>query len=331
MTLEFSLTQEQEAIRDLAHEFAVNEIRPVAAHHDETEEFPYEVVKKAHKLGLTPAAFLPEEYGGQNLDFLTELDSGSDALSMKTRATRVSDGYVLNGTKQFCTNGGIADYHVIYANTDPSKGPAGIASFLVPKGTPGLKMGRKEQKLGVRASHTAQVILEDCHIPLDHRLGGEPDAENAGLGALGALMTLEATRPAVAAGALGIARAHMACRLDGDPGSSVRASGGIDGEMLCGRRGHGGHHRCDPGPRRLWVHQGIPRREVVPRREDLSDLGGDRGDSEACHLARSCRPASHHQIEGIEHVRSHGKGCCRHGRLARPGSPGRAHTRTAGR
>src|SRR5947207_3318887 len=160
MTLEFSLTQEQEAIRDLAHEFAVNEIRPVAAHFDETEEFPYEVVKKAHKLGLSPAAFLPEEYGGQGLDFLTELmlneelswgcagiavcvqsmalaiagirssgteeqkkrwlpeftnpdrlvlgglgltepDSGSDALSMKTRAKRVSDGYVLNGTKQF--------------------------------------------------------------------------------------------------------------------------------------------------------------------------------------------------------------------------------------
>src|SRR5439155_22253148 len=79
---------------------------------------------------------------------------------MKTRAKRVSDGYVLNGTKQFCTNGGIADYHVIYANTDPTKGPAGIASFLVPKGTNGLKMGRKEKKLGVRASHTAQVILE---------------------------------------------------------------------------------------------------------------------------------------------------------------------------
>jgi len=244
MTLEFSLTSEQEAIRDLAHEFAVNEIRPVASHFDETEEFPYEVVKKAHKLGLSPAAFLPEEYGGQGLDFLTELmlneelswgcagiavcihsmglaiagirssgteeqkkrwlpeftnpdklvigglgltepDSGSDALSMKTRAKRVGDGYVLNGTKQFCTNGGIADYHVIYAQTDPAKGPAGIASFLVPKGTAGLKMGRKEQKLGVRASHTAQVILEDCHIPLDHRLGGEPDDENAGPGALG--------------------------------------------------------------------------------------------------------------------------------------------------
>ena len=145
---------------------------------------------------------------------LTEPDSGSDALAMKTRATRVDDGYVLNGTKQFCTNGGIADYHVIYANTDPSKGPAGIASFLVPKGTPGMRMGRKEKKLGVRASHTAQVIFEDCHIPLDHRLGGEPDAENAGPGALGALMTLEATRPGVAAGALGIARAAYEFALD---------------------------------------------------------------------------------------------------------------------
>ena len=145
---------------------------------------------------------------------LTEPDSGSDALAMKTRATRVSDGYVLNGTKQFCTNGGIADYHVIYATTDPSKGPAAIASFLVPKDTPGLRMGRKEKKLGVRASHTAQVILEDCYVPLDHRLGGEPDAENAGPGALGALMTLEATRPGVAAGALGIARAAFEFALE---------------------------------------------------------------------------------------------------------------------
>ncbi len=249
MTLAFSLTSEQEQIRELAHQFAEKEIRPVAAHFDETEEFPYEVVKKAHRLGLSPAAFIPEQYGGQGLDYLTELivneelswgcagiavciqsmalamagirssgteeqkkrwlpeftnpdklvlgglgltepDSGSDALAMKTRAKRVSDGYVLSGTKQFCTNGGIADYHVIYANTDPSKGPAGIASFLVPKDTPGLRMGRKEKKLGVRASHTAQVILEDCHIPLDYRLGGEPDADNAGPGALGALMTL---------------------------------------------------------------------------------------------------------------------------------------------
>ncbi len=73
MPLDFALTAEQQAIRELAHEFAANEIRPIAARHDETEEFPYALVAKAQKLGLTPAAFLPEEYGGQGLDFLTEL------------------------------------------------------------------------------------------------------------------------------------------------------------------------------------------------------------------------------------------------------------------
>jgi alkylation response protein AidB-like acyl-CoA dehydrogenase len=277
MPLDFSLTEEQEQIRQLAHEFAEREIRPVAAHYDETEEFPREVVAKAQRLGLTPAAFIPEEYGGQGLDFITDLilteelhwgcagiavsiqspglaiagilamgseeqkrqwlpqfcdtdrvvlgglgltepDSGSDALAMKATARRATvegvPGYVLNGTKQFCTNGGIADYHVIFANTDPSAGPAGIAGFLVEKERTGLSMGRKEQKLGVRASHTAQVLLEDCFVPLDHRLGGEPGEEGSGPGALGALMTLESTRPGVAAGALGIARAAYEFALD---------------------------------------------------------------------------------------------------------------------
>jgi alkylation response protein AidB-like acyl-CoA dehydrogenase len=277
MPLDFRLTPEQESARELAHDFAEREIRPVATRYDESEEFPYEVVAKAHRLGLTPAAFIPEEYGGQGLDYLTDLvlteelhwgcagiavciqsmgltiagiramgseeqkrrwlpefcdperlvlgglgltepDSGSDALALKTTATRTVEqgqpGYVLNGTKQFCTNGGIADYHVIFATTDRSAGPAGIAAFLVEKGTRGLSMGRKEQKLGVRASHTAQVILEDCFVPLDHRLGGEPGEEGSGPGALGALATLEATRPGVAAGALGIARAAYEFALD---------------------------------------------------------------------------------------------------------------------
>src|SRR2546430_16426544 len=126
---------------------------------------------------------------------------------MNARATRVKDAYILTGTKQFRTNGGIADCRVIYANTVPSKGPADIASFLVPKDTQGLRMGRKEKKLGVRASHTAQVILEDCQVPLDHRLGGEPDTDNGGPRAPGALMTLGATPPRGAAGALVVARA----------------------------------------------------------------------------------------------------------------------------
>ena len=277
MPLDFTLSDEQEEIRQLAHEFAVNEIRPVAPQFDESEEFPWEVVRKAHRLGLTPAAFIPEEYGGQGLDFITDLvvseelswgcagiavcinspglaiagilaagseeqkkhwlpefcnpdklvigglgltepDSGSDALSLKSRAVKEQKagewGYVLNGTKQFCTNGGIADYHVIYANTDPSKGPAGIAPFLVEKDVPGFRMGRKEHKLGVRASHTAQVIMEDCWVPLDHRLGGEPGESGSGPGGLAALMALEATRPGVGAGALGIARAAYEFALD---------------------------------------------------------------------------------------------------------------------
>ena len=273
MPLDFSLTSEQEEIRALVHEFAEREMRPQADYFDEHEETPWEVMRKAHEIGIGPAAMFPTEYGGGGLDRVSELilaeeltwgdagmaisilasglagagiiamgteeqkeryisqlcdpktlriaamgltepDSGSDSLALRTTATKVDGGYVLNGTKQFCTNGGIADYHVIYANTDPSKGPAGIASFLVEKDTPGLRMGRKENKLGVRASHTAQVILEDCHVPLDHRLGGEPNADNAGPGALGALMTLEATRPGVAAGALGIARAAYEFALE---------------------------------------------------------------------------------------------------------------------
>src|SRR5579859_4481699 len=273
MPIDFELTPEQEEIRRLAHEFAEKEMRPRAAHHDRTEEFPYEIVEKAHRLGLTPDAFIPREYGGQGLDFITDLvvteelhwgcagigvciqspglaiagiaamgseeqkrrwlpefcdpqrlvlgglgltepASGSDALALESTARRLGDGYVLNGTKQFCTNGGIADYHVIFATTDRAAGPAGVAAFLVEKGTPGLHVGRKEEKLGVRASHTAQVILEDCLIPLDHRLGGEPGEEGSGPGALGALMTLEATRPGVGAGALGIARAAYEFALD---------------------------------------------------------------------------------------------------------------------
>ena len=199
---------------------------------------------------------------------LTEPDSGSDALSMKTRATRVSDGYVLNGTKQFCTNGGIADYHVIYANTDPSKGPAGIASFLVPKGTPGLRMGRKEQKLGVRASHTAQVILEDCHIPLDHRLGGEPDADNAGPGALGAL---DDARGDTARRGRGRAR-HRASRIRVRAGlragsQAVRqAAVAARGHRFQARRHGDEDRRRAPAhlARRLDGHAG-PRRLSAPR------------------------------------------------------------------
>ena len=266
MPLDFSLTKEQEEIRDLAHDFAVNEMRPVAAEYDEKEETPWEVMRKAHDLGLDAASGFPEEYGGGGIDLLSELilteelswgdagiavsinasglcgagilamgteeqkqkyigmlcdpkelkigamgltepNSGSDSLSLEATATKVEGGYVLNGTKQFCTNGGIADVQVAFVTTDKSLGPAGIAGFVIEKGTPGMRQGRKEKKMGVRASHTAQVIFEDCFVPEEARLGFDKEGNATGPGAVGALLMLEATRPMVAAGALGIARA----------------------------------------------------------------------------------------------------------------------------
>jgi acyl-CoA dehydrogenase len=264
--LDFSLTSEQEEIRQLAHDFAEKEMRPEADYFDEHEETPWEVMKKAHEVGLDAASGFPVEYGGGGLDFMSELilteelswgdagmavainatglcgagiiamgteeqkakyigmfcdpkelkvgamgltepNSGSDSLALEMTARKVDGGYVLNGTKQFCTNGGIADVQVVFATTDKSLGPAGIAGFVIEKGNSGMRQGRKERKLGVRASHTAQVILEDCFVPEDARLGYDKDGNSTGPGAIGAMLMLEATRPLVAAGALGIARA----------------------------------------------------------------------------------------------------------------------------
>ena len=147
---------------------------------------------------------------------VTEPQAGSDVKSLRTTAKRDGDEWVLNGTKVFITNGGIADVHVVVATVDPELGHRGQASFVVGKGTPGLKQGKKESKIGIRASHTAEVILEDCRIPLDNLLGGmeklERKLERARSGessgrASNALATFEVTRPVVGASALGIAQA----------------------------------------------------------------------------------------------------------------------------
>src|SRR4030088_93966 len=196
MPLDFTITREQQEIQQLAHQFAEKEIRPVADHYDETEEFPWPVLKKAHEVGLTPVAVMPEAYGGGGLDVisnmlvaeelhwgcagiavaitgtglaatavlamgnealkqkgigefcnakspvvgalgLTEPGTGSDAMAIATTAKKGDGGYLINGTKQFITNGGIADLHVIFANSDPSIGAAGIAGFGVGKGNKG--------------------------------------------------------------------------------------------------------------------------------------------------------------------------------------------------
>jgi alkylation response protein AidB-like acyl-CoA dehydrogenase len=146
---------------------------------------------------------------------VTEAQAGSDVKSLRSTAVLDGDEWVLNGTKVFISNGGIADVHIVVATVDPELGHRGQASFIVPKGTPGLSQGKKESKIGIRASHTAEVVLEDCRIPVDYLLGGmdklnrklERARSGQSSGSSNALATFEITRPTVGASALGIAQA----------------------------------------------------------------------------------------------------------------------------
>ncbi|MCL6095125.1 MAG: acyl-CoA dehydrogenase family protein [Actinobacteria bacterium] len=155
---------------------------------------------------------------------VSEPDAGSDVSSLRTRAVyeEATDTWVLNGTKTWITNGGIADLHVVVASVDPSLGARGQASFIVPPNTPGIRQGQKFKKMGIRASHTAEVILEDCRIPgrcllggkdrLDERLARAREGKSSRSQA--ALATFEASRPMVGAQAVGIARAAYEYALD---------------------------------------------------------------------------------------------------------------------
>jgi alkylation response protein AidB-like acyl-CoA dehydrogenase len=173
------------------------------------------------------ARWVPECFGvGDEIKLgayaVTEAQAGSDVKSLRTTAKRDGDEWVLNGTKVFITNGGIADVHVVVANTAPELGHRGQASFVIEKGTPGLSQGKKESKLGIRASHTAEVVLEDCRLPLDNLLGGmeklerKLDRARRGEASRGsnALATFELTRPIVGASALGIAQAAYEWTLE---------------------------------------------------------------------------------------------------------------------
>ena len=142
---------------------------------------------------------------------VSEPDAGSDVSSLRTRAVydEAKDEWVLNGTKAWITNGGIADVHVVVAAVDPSLKGRGQASFIVPPGTPGLSMGQKYKKHGIRASHTAEVILDDVRVPgrcllggkdkLDAKLAKAREAGHSGGAKQPAMATFEATRPAVGA------------------------------------------------------------------------------------------------------------------------------------
>ncbi|OPJ61531.1 acyl-CoA dehydrogenase [Clostridium oryzae] len=254
--MDFALTREQELVRQMVKEFAENEVKPIAAEIDETEEFPMENVKKMAKYGFFGIPF-KSEFGGANGDYLsyilaveelskacattgvilsahvslcasvinefgtpaqkekylpplakgevlgafglTEPGAGTDAAGQQTVAVLDGDHYVLNGSKIFITNGGVADTFIIFAMTDRSKGTKGISGFIVEKSFPGFSIGKIENKMGIRASSTAELVMENCIVPKENLLG----QEGKGFGI--AMKTLDGGRIGIAAQALGIA------------------------------------------------------------------------------------------------------------------------------
>jgi acyl-CoA dehydrogenase len=257
--LSLSLSDEQKALRDLARRFAQNEIAPIAAQADRSEEYPWELVEKAHKIGLINIT-VPEEYGGGGLGYLddclvaeeiaagcagiyssfvastlgltplnlaatpqqmerfmkpfcaepglaafclTEPGAGSDVAGVRTRAKREGGFYVLNGTKRFITNAGVAKLYSVTATVDPSLRHHGLVVLVVPADLPGVSVGKKEDKMGQRAASTREVIFEDARVPVENRLGEE------GKGFRLVMETLDKIRAEVAAAAVGVARAAM--------------------------------------------------------------------------------------------------------------------------
>jgi acyl-CoA dehydrogenase len=254
--VDFTLTDEQKALREMAHDFAEKEIRPVAWEYDKDGTWPEEILKKAWELGLMNS-HIPEEYGGPGASYLegclieeelgwgcsgigtsiacnglasaplmlggseelkkeylgrlvdepnlasfclTEPDAGSDVSGMKTTAVKKGDKWVINGSKCFITNGGYADWYTVYAKTDKEAGHRGISAFIVPREA-GVIVDKKEDKMGQRASNTATITFNDVEVPADNLIG----EENKGFKL--AMMTLDRTRPGVAAMAVGIGRA----------------------------------------------------------------------------------------------------------------------------
>ncbi len=149
-----------------------------------------------------------ERYGGRWAAMaITEPEAGSDSAAIRTTAKLDGDEYVLNGEKIFVTSGDRADLIVVWASLDPSRGRAAIKSFIVERDNPGLKLDRLEHKLGIRASDTANFILQDCRVPKEALLGSSEVEDKQGFG--GAMQTFDNTRPLVAAMAVGVARASL--------------------------------------------------------------------------------------------------------------------------
>jgi len=149
--------------------------------------------------------YLPDIAKGKKLAAfgLTEADAGSDAGAIRTTATRKGEGYVLNGTKQWITNGGEAEVYSIIAMTDRSKGPRGASALIVEKGTPGFNFGKKEKKMGIRASATRELVFQDCFVPKENLIGKE------GMGFIVTMRTFDRTRPGVGAQGVGLAQGAL--------------------------------------------------------------------------------------------------------------------------
>src|SRR6267143_259839 len=217
---------------------------------------------------------------------LTEPEAGSDAGGTRTTAVRDGKHWVLNGSKTFTTNGHYADFCVAMAVTDKSKASHGISAFVLEKGMAGFKPGKKENKLGMRASDTSEVIFTDCGVGIGDGAGSPGSGDEV----REAAETVWAGDQRVSGGAIQ-AGGH------GDAsgsGTAVGLSGGVDGgqkrcaiyegiehgEIVCQRSGGACGERVRADSRRIWVHQGLPCGEVLPRREALHDRRGNQRNSE---------------------------------------------------
>ncbi len=257
--MDYFLNDEQKQIQAMARRIAEEKVVPVRAELDETQEFPWSVMKVCAETGLFGVS-IPEEYGGmgggtfencivveelsraclgvsvsyaasllgaypilvggsdaQKRKYLpdiasgkrlaafglTEANAGSDAQGIRTEARREGDHYILNGTKQWITNGGEAEIYTVVAMTDKSKGGRGASAFILEKGMEGFTFGKKENKLGIRASATRELVFQDCKVPRENVIGRE------GMGFILAMRTFDRTRPGIGAQAVGLAQGAL--------------------------------------------------------------------------------------------------------------------------
>jgi alkylation response protein AidB-like acyl-CoA dehydrogenase len=262
--MDYFFTDEQKQIKSLARRVAEEKVMPIRAELDESETFPWEIMRHCAEAGLFGVS-IPEEYGGlgggtlencivveelsraclgvsvsyaasllgaypilvggteeQKKKFLpdiasgkriaafglTEAGAGSDAAGIRTEAKKMGDEYVLNGTKQWITNGGEADVYTVIAMTDRSKGGRGATGFIVEKGMDGFSFGKKEKKLGIRASATRELVFQDCKVSKDRVIGRE------GLGFILAMRTFDRTRPGIGAQGVGVAQGALEAAIE---------------------------------------------------------------------------------------------------------------------